>query len=70
MTNPSTKPVVKALLSQIALIADAPNDSRYMGLGVTASITDSRGCEESEDTYDAEASTIARSHPMNFVAIV
>ena len=60
MSSPSTKPAVKALLSQIALIADALNDCKSMGLGGIASITETVG---GEDTY-ADASLTPRSHPM------
>jgi hypothetical protein len=69
MNSPSTKPAIKVLLSQIALIVDALNDCKSMGLGVIASITKTSPSLGGEDTY-VEASTIPRSHPMKFIGIV
>jgi len=69
MTSPSTKPAVKVLLSQIALIVDAPNNCERMGLGVIVSITETDPSPGGEDTF-VEASTISRSHPVKFSAIV
>jgi hypothetical protein len=69
MTSPSTKPAVKVLLSQIALIVDALNDCISMGLENIASITETVPSLGGEDTY-VEASTIPRNHPMKFIAIV
>jgi hypothetical protein len=69
MTSPSTKPVIKALLSETALIVDAPNDCKSMGLGAIASITGTVPSPGGEDTY-VEGSTIPRSHPRKFIAIV
>ena len=69
MISASTKPVVKVLLSQIVLIVKAPNDCRSMGFGVIASITETVLSPGGEDTY-VEASTIARNHPMKFIAVV
>jgi hypothetical protein len=69
MASPSRKPVVKVLLSQIALIVDALNDCKCMGLGNIASIAEMVPSLGGEDTY-VEASTIPRNHPMKFLAIV
>ncbi len=63
MTSPSTRPVVKVLLSQIALMVDTLNDCR--GMGTTETVPSPGG----EDTYVA-APTPLRSHPMEFIAIV
>ena len=68
MTSPSTKPVVKVLLSQIALIVDALNDCEKMGLGVIASITETVPSPGGKVTY-VDASTIPRSHPIKFTTI-
>lgn len=69
MTSASTKPAVKVLLSQIALIVVAVNDC--MCLGATAPITKAVPSPSPgvEDTY-VEAPTIPRSHPMKSVAMV
>ena len=67
MISASTKPAVKVLLSQIALIVDAPNDCKSMGLGAIAPITETVPSPGGEDTY-VEAS-IPRSHPMKFIVI-
>ena len=69
MTSPSTKPAVKVLSSQIALIVDAINECKSMSLGVIESITETVPSPGGEDTY-VEVSTILRSHPMKFVVIV
>jgi hypothetical protein len=69
MTSPSTKPAVKVLLSQIALIVDALNDRKRMVLGVIVSITEPVPSPGGEDTY-VDAATIPRSHPMKSIAIV
>jgi hypothetical protein len=62
MTSPSTRPVVKVLLSQIALMVDTLNDCRSMG---TAETVPTPG----EDTY-VVASSIPRSNPMKSIVIV
>ena len=51
MSSPSTKLAVKVLLSQIALIMDALNDCKSMGLGIIASITETVPSLGSKDTY-------------------
>jgi hypothetical protein len=55
----------------MALIVDALNDckSHGMGLGVIASITEMVPSPGGEDTY-VEASTMPRSHPLKFIAVV
>ena len=69
MTSPITMPAVIVLLSQISLIVDAVNGCKSMDLGVIAWITEMVPSLGGEDTY-IEASTMPRSHPMKFIAIV
>ena len=70
MTSPSTKPVAKVLLSQIAFMADALNDCKSIGLGVIASIMETVSSSPGGEESYVVASTIPRSHPMKLIAIV
>ena len=62
MTSPSTNPVVKVLLSQIALIMDALNSCKR---GTTETVLSPGG----EDTFVVVSTTLG-SHPMRSIAIV